>query len=357
MQVTVPVSVGEAIDKLTILDIKCRKIRNAADSKREYDMLADVLGPAVLETYAYHYRLLRMVNEEIWDMQDEIRAMPSPDGQKCIDILNKNDMRFRIKDAVNKLSESVLREQKGYPPKRALFIGHLGLGDHIGLNGAVRYLALQYDEVFVVVMYSNAAAVKAMFADMPSIKFVAVTGGYIKPPSSTTAGECLEYNPSDFAAVYRCGFYAYPRNGMDELPHCFYRDMGMDPSIRHLYFNVPRNGSAYELYRPLEGRTYIFTQQKSSDGFTPLITWDRDAVLTIDPNVNPYEPGHTWYDLAQQFVNKPFMDYILVLENASELHTVDSSFYCITCYLKPKATVKKCYARFTGVLIPEYKFI
>jgi hypothetical protein len=133
--------------------------------------------------------------------------------------------------------------------------------------------------------------------------------------------------------------------------------MGMDPSIRHLYFNVPRTGSAAELYAPLKDIPYIFTQQRSSDAFTPLITWDKDAILTIDPNVNPYPEGHQWHALAQTFVNRPFMDYVLVLENAQEIHTVDSSFYCLACYLTLKATVKQCYARNTGVLIPEYKFI
>jgi hypothetical protein len=266
-------------------------------------------------------------------------------------------MRFRIKDAVNKLSQSVLREQKGYAPRRALFIGHLGLGDHIGLNGAVRFIALQYDEVVVAVKYLNLNAVKAMFADMPSIKFIAINGGYLTSPTPTSRGECFVYNPDDFTTVYRSGFYTHPRNEMDELPHCFYRDMGFDPSIRHIYFNVPRTGSAASLYEPLKDIPYIFTQQKSSDTFTPLITWDKDATLTIDPNVNSYPEGHRWHNIAQRFVNQPFMDYVLVLENAAEIHTVDSSFYCLACYLTLKSTVRRCYARNTGVLIPEYKFI
>lgn len=356
MQVNVPVSVGEALDKLSILDIKCRRIRDHAHSKAEYDALFETVKTTIKD-YSYHYTLLLRVNEDIWDMQDEIRAMASPDGQKCIDILNKNDMRFRIKDAINKLSNSVLREQKGYPLRRALFLGHLGLGDQIGLNGAIRFIALQYDEVIVAVKQNNYEVLKMMFSDMPSIKFVIVPDGYLRSPTASSAGECVEYDPSQFTAVYRSGFYAYPRNAMNELPHCFYRDMGLDPAVRHIYFNVPRNGSAYELYKPLEGIPYVFTQQKSSDCFTPLIAWDRDEILTIDPNVNPYSPGHKWYELAERFVNKPFMDYINVIENAKEIHTVDSSFYCISCYLKLKADIKRCYARETGVLIPEYKFI
>ncbi len=353
--ITLPVSLGEAIDKLTILDIKCRKIKNHEHSKREYDVLYEALKDYVTQ-FAYQYRILRSVNEEIWDLQDEVRAMSSPSGEKCIDILNKNDMRFRIKDNINKLSQSYLREQKGYAPRRALMIGHLGLGDHIGLNGAVRFLALQYDEVVVVVRGSNYENVKAMYADNPAIKFLVISGAYVKPPSATSAGECFLYDRAEYTAEYRSGYYAYPRNDMGELPHCFYRDMGMDPSIRHIYFNVPRNGSAYELYKPLEGRRYVFVQQQSSNAFTHLVTWDKNDVLTIDPNVNLYEPGHPWHELAATFVNKPFMDYVMVLENAEEIHTVDSSFYCLACYLTLKATTKKCYARETGILIPEYNF-
>lgn len=351
--ITLPVSLGEAIDKLTILDIKCRKIKQSEDSKKEYDILYENLKEYV-EQFSYQYRTLIRVNEEIWDMQDEIRAMPQPDGQKCIDILNKNDMRFRIKDNINKLAKSYLREQKGYSKRRALFMGHLGLGDHIGLNGAVRFLALQYDEIDVLVKHNNVQNVTAMYADNPAIKIIPIGGGYTVDPTDNRAGECYIYNPEDYALVARSGFYAFPRTGFGELPQCFYRDMGMDPSIRHIYFHVPRNN---ELYKHIEGMRYIFVQQQSSDHYTNLITWDKDETLTIDPNINMYQEGHKWYELAQTFVNRPFFEYTAVLENASEIHTVDSSFYCLACYLQLKAEVKKCYARETGTLIPEYKFI
>jgi hypothetical protein len=357
--IRLPVSIGEAIDKLTILDIKCRRIKDPEKKsycKEEYDILHKEIECYVEKCNVYYEQLYR-INDEIWVMQDEIRSMNVPDGEKCIEILNKNDMRFRIKDTINRLSKSIIREQKGYPSRRALFIGHLGLGDHIGLNGAVRYLALQYDELVLVVRHCNLNAVRAMYTDVPWIKFVTIQGGYINSPTPTSAGECLQYNPDEFTRVYKSGFYTYPRNEMDELPHCFYRDMRLDPAIRHIYFNVPLTDAVNELFKPLEGIPYIFVQQKSSDTFTPLITWDKDSVLTIDPNVNPYDEGHKWYTLAESFVNKPFMDYRLVIENASEIHTVDSSFYCFACYLKLKATVKRCYARNTGILIPKYNFI
>lgn len=351
--ITLPVSLGEAVDKLTILDIKCRRIKSSEDSQRERDILREKLADS-LNTFAYHYGLLTRVNEEIWDMQDEIRAMSVPDGQKCIDILNKNDMRFRIKDVINALSKSYIREQKGYAPRRALFLGHLGLGDHIGLNGAIRYAALLHDETYVVVKKTNFATVSSMFADMPSIKFIQVENAYRSPDDKRN--EAVQYAPGDFVTVYRSGFFVEDPQPMDDLPSCFYRDMKLDPAIRRTYFHIPRRESADALYAPLRDRNYVFVQQKSSDNFTPLVTWSIDDVLTIDPNTNVYPEGHQFYDIAQSFVNRPFLDYCIVLEHADEIHTVDSAFYCLACYIPTRAHVKRCYSRETGAFMPSYSF-
>ena len=350
-----PVSLGEAIDKLTILDIKTARIANSADSKREYDVLYEKLRD-IVETYPYQYRLLRSINDDIWIAQDEIRAMAKPDGGKCIDILNKNDMRFRIKDAINRAANSQLREQKGYPPKKALFIGHLGLGDMIGLNGAVRYVALQHDETYVVCKETNRAAAEAMYADIPSIKIViGAQCGYIIPPTPTTQGEAIHYDPKDFTTVWRSGFYKLNPAPMNDLPSCFYLDMGIDPAVRHTFFHVPHSQASKDLYAALKV-PYIFTQQKSSGDFVDLVKWDRNEILTIDPNINVYASDHPWYELAQTFVNRPFFDYVDTMENASEIHTVDSSFYCLASYLTLKASKKGCYDRVSGALIPSYAF-
>jgi hypothetical protein len=86
------------------------------------------------------------------------------------------------------------------------------------------------------------------------------------------------------------------------------------------------------------------------------VTWDKDNILTIDPNQNMYAVGHIWYDLAETFVNQPFIDYVEVMKNATEIHTVDSSFYCLACYLPLKADIRQCYSREMGTLIPSYTF-
>lgn len=354
--IRLPVSIGEALDKLTILDIKIQKIQNPAKRahcQTEYEALYQDLAPYV-QSNAFAYARLRDINLAIWEMQDDIRARPDP--QKCVEILDKNDMRFRIKDMINHATQSYIREQKGYPPRRALVIGHMGLGDHIGLVGAVRYIAMQHDETVVVCKRMYAGNVAALFSDNPTIKLWLVDGAYTKNPTDSSAGEIVPVDPAKFEHVYRSGFYAFPRHGFEDLPSVFYLDMGLDPAIRHTHFHVPTTDAAKTLYESVRDIPYVFVQQRSSSHVTPLVTWDTDAVLTIDPNLNVYPSDHRWHSLAQTFVNRDFLDYTLVIQHAKEIHTVDSSFYCLACYLPLDATVKKCYSRETGAFIAKYNF-
>lgn len=356
--IRLPVSIGEALDKLTILDIKVQKIQNPtkrAFCQQEYDILHEELQSYV-EKHGFYYTLLRNVNLSIWEMQDDIRERPNP--QKCVDILDKNDMRFRIKDIINYSVNSYLREQKGYQKRRALIIGHLGLGDHIGMIGAVRYIAMQHDETVLVCKKQNAENVRAFFADNPTITLWTVDGMYIygEWPMHNERGEIVRYDMSEWTNIYRSGFYKSPNAGFEDLPRPFYVDMGIDPEVRHTYFYIPTSDNAKSLYEKVREQSYIFVQQKSSSHLTKLVTWDTNEILTIDPNVNMYPKEHMWYSLAQACVDQPFLDYIELIKHANEIHTVDSSFYCISCYLPLEAQVKRCYARETGAFIPTYTF-
>jgi hypothetical protein len=358
--IRLPVSIGEALDKLTILEIKCKRIHDPERRvfcKQEYDLLYTELKPYVDE-HAFHYAQLCKVNEDIWITQEIARE--KLDLQKCIEILNKNDMRFRIKDVINQAAKSYIREQKGYAKRRALVISHLGLGDQVGLIGAVRYIALSHDETVVVCKARYAANVAAFFADNPTIKLwpVPYEHGYIpgKGPTETTPGQCVEYSRSDWSNVYLSGFYTCPRSSMNDLPSNFYRDMGLDPEIRHTHFHIPTSQGAADLYSKIQNQPYIFVQQISSSHKTNLISWDRDEILTIDPNINVYSEGHKWYALAQEFVNKPFVHYTEVIKHAKEVHTVDSSFYCLAYHLPLDAQTKKCYDRPTGAVLEDHVF-
>jgi hypothetical protein len=153
MSVKLEVSIGEALDKLTILDIKKDKIidtNNKADVVKEYNYLYNELKDFITKNN-YYYCILKKVNLEIWDLMDIIRTPIDKETYYllCDMTVNLNDSRFLVKKKINALSESNLKEQKGYK-KRCINIA-INADNNIFILflGAIRYYSLFYDEVFV----------------------------------------------------------------------------------------------------------------------------------------------------------------------------------------------------------------
>ena len=151
-EIKLNVSIGEALDKLTILDIKLFKIKDdrVNDVKIEYNYLYTELKDYV-EEFRYHYDFLKKVNLDIWELQDEVRAEHNNFISKCEDILFLNDARFTIKNKINNLAKSKFKEQKGYPKRKVCIIGDL-TSDMIN---KVLYISVFYDEVYVNTSSSN----------------------------------------------------------------------------------------------------------------------------------------------------------------------------------------------------------
>ena len=96
--IELPVSMGEALDKLTILEIKMKKITDArrADVEKEFNLLSSKLEK-YKEEYIFYYNILLLINEGIWEMQDDFRYNNSDKNKLCLKIIDENDRRFRIK--------------------------------------------------------------------------------------------------------------------------------------------------------------------------------------------------------------------------------------------------------------------
>ena len=75
MSVRLEISLGEAIDKLTILDIKKGKINDVRkmDVEHEFEYLLSELKTYVMK-YNYYYTILKRTNLEIWELQDTLRS-------------------------------------------------------------------------------------------------------------------------------------------------------------------------------------------------------------------------------------------------------------------------------------------
>lgn len=119
---SVPVSWGELLDKLTILEIKRERIaapEARANVAREHAALADV-GQSALGMVSSLYGELRGVNEELWEIEDAIRAEEAAAtfGAEFVRlaraVYQKNDERAAIKRRINLALESDLVEEKSY---------------------------------------------------------------------------------------------------------------------------------------------------------------------------------------------------------------------------------------------------
>jgi hypothetical protein len=347
--VTLPVSLGEALDKLTILDIKLQKISNPArkaDVQKEYDLLFSSLKNYV-DSFSYHYRILRAVNLIIWEIQDQFHGKDTTteEGARlCRQILIENDRRFRVKAKINALANSALREQKGYDVKRALVYTHLGMGDMVWMNGAVRYLATAYDEVYVVCKGRYVRNAADMYADDPTIKLLAVEDDAELHPWT----EKRKLFSEQGFAVYSCGWFAPKEQpAVYDLPNSFYDDMGLPREYRTSYFYVPRTEAAKLLAAKYEGRAYIVVHQQSSVQKLPIVATLRakgETRLILDLNENHYSRDHPDWELAEAVVNKPIIDYTFLIEGAKELHMIESSLYCLASHLNLSAVEKRvCY--------------
>lgn len=117
-----PVSLGEVIDKITILQIKKDKITDPQKLScidRELKLLSASFG-CYMETYAEEKASLSYVNSRLWDVEDQLRSLESSGRfgdefvQLARSVYHLNDKRAAIKLRINILSGSEIVEQKSY---------------------------------------------------------------------------------------------------------------------------------------------------------------------------------------------------------------------------------------------------
>lgn len=126
MILSIPVSAGEALDKLSILEIKEEHITNEAKLeliREETAAIESVLEPfRVFDTVGIQelYVGLDSINRRLWAVEDELREMEQRQqfGQPFIDaarsVYQLNDERARFKREINALLGSTIVEVKSY---------------------------------------------------------------------------------------------------------------------------------------------------------------------------------------------------------------------------------------------------
>lgn len=128
--ITVPVSFGEVLDKITILEIKVERIADPAkvvNVRRELDALNETWAEAVSDhdAIAALRQQLKAINEQLWVIEDDIRDQEAAQdfGPRFIELARAvyvtNDQRAAIKKAINLALGSRFVEEKSYQDYRA----------------------------------------------------------------------------------------------------------------------------------------------------------------------------------------------------------------------------------------------
>jgi len=123
--VKIPISLGELIDKITILKIKSNKINSNEAQKNirlELEKLEYILNTKIsININLKNFEIkLSKINQTLWDIEDQLREKEREKkfDKKFISLARmvyyKNDERAKIKRMINKRFGSELIEEKSY---------------------------------------------------------------------------------------------------------------------------------------------------------------------------------------------------------------------------------------------------
>tara|TARA_X000001316_G_C921083_1_gene35367 strand:- start:1048 stop:1446 length:399 start_codon:yes stop_codon:yes gene_type:complete len=128
MKINIPISAGELVDKITILEIKTAMIDDEAklsEVKNENNQLTKyfkkISNPSFSKSELFALKAdLYQTNLNLWRIEDNIRKCERNKdfGEEFVrlarSVYQANDMRFNLKNNINQLTNSDIKEVKSY---------------------------------------------------------------------------------------------------------------------------------------------------------------------------------------------------------------------------------------------------
>ena len=123
MNINCEISLGELVDKISILKIKSQKITDPVKLeyvKKEEETLSRTLTSLKLENIDHHLEQMIEVNLKLWKIEDDIRDLERDKkfNEEFISLARAvyitNDERFKRKNTINTTYKSGLVEVKSY---------------------------------------------------------------------------------------------------------------------------------------------------------------------------------------------------------------------------------------------------
>jgi uncharacterized protein DUF6165 len=125
VEIRVPISPGELVDKMTILEIKSARMTDAAkvaNVRTELTMLQETWKTSAFASHdiSSQWAALRAINEKLWDIEDDIRDKERSRtfDKEFIELARAvyvtNDERAAVKRDINTRLGSKIVEEKSY---------------------------------------------------------------------------------------------------------------------------------------------------------------------------------------------------------------------------------------------------
>ena len=332
-------SVGELFDKISILEIKRERIKDAEklshidlESKRLHELIR------LLPSYPAKYKELVKVNTVLWNIEDEIREK---------DRLNEHDSDFvTLSRAVFKVNgersrlkngfDSEIQEQKHYmgethgTPRETMYLHtHNGMGDLILCNGMVREMNEKYDMVLAVlnIYLEN---VMFMFRDLLTVTFF----------SRDTNTDILRDYKSEVIAQHYILLGMNVPNGFFfshdfSFPSGFYKEANIDSDVIFTKFFLLRDRHMETLFYEQVLRKYNLEK-----GQPYVIIQDDPSRFTCNTSLVPEKsiPIYT-----RDFLDTNIFMFRKLIENAEAFHGFDSSFMWFIQLCKVQVRKKYCH--------------
>ena len=120
--INAPISIGELVDKITILEIKKNKLQNSKleNVLKELSFLRKLMAKNQIEITDNLFTQLKEINLKLWNIEDQIRIKEKNKEFDNIfielarSVYFTNDKRSEIKKRINRLSNSEITEEKSY---------------------------------------------------------------------------------------------------------------------------------------------------------------------------------------------------------------------------------------------------
>lgn len=229
------------------------------------------------------------------------------------------------------------------------FVPHLGLGDHFLTNGLLRSVSKGKNIIAMPVKQNNFWAIRRMFADMENLCLVPLDGSNLYSDdfhvkAALALKDFYKQMGYESIGVGHFGdkvskFYNFLNSG--GTPDVFfYEELGVD--IKEKY-------DSFKIHRSPEREKFIFDSFDIQPGKYAFLHDDPSRGRTIDRSY--VSEGLKIVTPSKMFYSGDIVDYGMVIENAAELHYMNSSFSDFSDFMdlsNVKRRVMHLYARTPG---------